>query len=1186
MDNADFVEKHYAFIFAIFNTDYALIKGEKMLLKEISRTTEFLKLINEIQLYSSPIALFGLSQTARGAFIAAVQQMTKRQVLVLAKDEKSANRLNEDIMFFGEKTQVFPARDLTLRSLEGFSREYEYRRIQTMGYLVSKRCNVVVSTLEAALMYTMPKECFLENTLTIKDTTVIEPKQLVQNLINAGYTKREMVEGPGQFAQRGDIIDIYTPDMPLPVRIEFWGDEIDRINTFEVESQRRTEQIKKVHISPVKEVLFTSPQQAVDCINQYAKTVGTKNSKAFEKACEKDFITLKNGMMPQAMDKYIGMCYEKKATLFDFLDDPIIFIDDFAAAKEGYEQLLWHNGQDMQTLLEDGVLAKGMTDFYAPYSYVIEKSRHMPTVITEDFVRSINDVKLSNVVNFTCHNLPSWAGEYKVLAEDVGELIKQSYKIVVLAGTKKSAQSLVRDLEGFGYTAFYMEKDCEIAPGTIGVASGHTHQGFELPNHKLCLITGRKLDVAKQSYKRQKAKDAITSIDEISKGDYVVHQNYGIGIYDGIHNVSMQGVTKDYLKINFQGKDSLFVPVTQLDLISRYSYAQSDEKVTLSKLGGESWKKTKAKAKKATQEMAAELIRLYAEREHAKGFAFERDTEWQRDFEARFIYDETEDQLRAISEIKQDMESAYPMERLVCGDVGVGKTEVALRAAFKAVMNNKQVAILVPTTVLAWQHYNTLVQRMESFPVNIQLLSRFRTPKQREQTIKDINSGVADIVVGTHALIQDKVKFKDLGLVIIDEEQRFGVAHKEKLVEGFKGVDVLTLSATPIPRTLSMALNGIRDMSTIEKPPFDRIPIETYVSEYDEKMISFALNRELNRGGQCYYLYNRVETIDNCALRVQKMCPNANIAVAHGKMDEVSLSRVWQQLINGEIDILVCTTIIETGIDVPNCNTLIIEDSDRMGLSQLYQIRGRVGRSTRKAYAYFTFRRNKVLNEIAVKRLNAIREFTNFGSGFKIAMRDLQIRGAGSILGKTQSGFMASIGYDLYVKLLNQAIAVEKGEEIKTEKSDCIIDITVDAFIPEKYIPYTQNRIESYKRIAALENEEDVSDLLDELIDRYGDVPESVMGLIEISLLRVKAANVGIYEVVQRKDNIMFYSKDFAKIDIGEVIKNAKHKIAVNSVNKPYISAQIKGEESSLQVMKDMLETFTKAEITPDKAKN
>ena len=1150
-----------------------------MLLKEIIKTQEFSKINNEICEYTSPIALFGLSQTARAAFISAIQQTTGRTVLVLTKDEKSANRLNDDISFFCDKSQVFPARDLTLRQLEGFSREYEYRRIQTLGYLVSKRNNIVVATLDSALMYTMPKEKFLQNTLTIKDTTVIQPKELVKNLINAGYIRREMVEGPGQFSQRGDIIDLYTPDMELPVRIEFWGDEIDRINTFELETQRRTQQIKKVHISPVKEVLFTSPQEALQAITDYRKKLNGKNVEQFDIATEKDINTLKNDMMPQAMDKYISICYEQKATLLDYLDNPIIFIDDFSASKENYSQTLWHLGQDIETLLSDGVLAKGMTDFYAPYAYLINLTKTIPTIIAEDFVRSISDLSLSNIVNITCHNIPSWAGEYKVLASDVEQLIKQGYKIVVLAGTKKSAQSLARDLESFGYSSFYMENDAVLTEGTVGVAAGHTQQGFELPMHKLCLITGRKLDVAKHNYKRQKAKDSLTSIDEISKGDYVVHQNYGIGVYDGIHNVSMQGVTKDYLKINFQGKDSLFVPVTQLDLISRYSYSQEGEHVKLSKLGGESWKKTKAKAKKATQEMAAELIRLYAERERAKGFACDEDNEWQKDFEGRFIYDETEDQLRAISEIKKDMESVYPMERLVCGDVGVGKTEVALRAAFKAVMNSKQVAILVPTTVLAWQHYNTLVQRMESFPVNIQLLSRFRSQKQREQTIKDINSGVADIVVGTHALIQKKVKFKDLGLVIIDEEQRFGVAHKEKLVEGFKGVDVLTLSATPIPRTLSMALNGIRDMSTIEKPPFDRIPIETYVSEFDEKMVAFALNRELNRGGQCYYLHNRVETIDNCALRVQRYCPNARIAVAHGKMDEASLSAVWQQLINGEIDILVCTTIIETGIDVPNCNTLIIEDSDRMGLSQLYQIRGRVGRSTRKSYAYFTFQRNKVLNEIAVKRLNAIREFTNFGSGFKIAMRDLQIRGAGSILGKTQSGFMASIGYDLYVKLLNQAIAVERGEEIKTEKSDCLIDITVDAFIPEKYIPYTQNRIESYKRIASLESEADVSDLLDELVDRYGDVPDSVMGLIDISLLRVLASSVGIHEVVQRKDSLMFYSNDFAHIDVGYVIKNTKHKIMVNSTDKPYISATIKADENSLDVMKDMLNLFKESSL-------
>lgn len=1145
-----------------------------MLLKEIAKTGEFQKLLGEVQGYTKPIALFGLSQTARAAFIKALQSATQRPVLVITKDEKSANRLNDDLGFFGDKAQVFSQRDLTLRPLEGFSREYEYRRIKTLGNLVSRQCNIVISPIDACLMYTMPRERFLQNTLTIKSATTIKQTELIMKMLGAGYVRRDMVEGPGQFSVRGDIVDLYTPDMPLPVRIEFWGDEIDRINTFEIESQRRVDQIKKVHISPVKEVLFTSCEEALQTISNGKKRLSPQQQAKFETATQKDINTLENGIMPQTMDKYISFCYAQKATLFEYLDNPIIFIDDYSATKENYAQLIWQINQDIEALIVGGLLAKGMEEYYAPYSFLLNLSKSMPIIVSEDFVRAINDVPLSQLISISCNTLPSWAGEYKILASDIEQLVKQDYKIVVLAGTKKSAQSLADDLASLGYDSFYMENDTEIKPKTVAVMSGHTQQGFELPLQKLCLITGRKLNTSVQKLQKKKNKDALTSIDQISKGDYVVHQNYGIGVYDGIHNVSMQGITKDYLKIMFAGQDSLFVPVTQLDLISRYSYSQENEKVSLSKLGGESWKKTKQKAKKATEEMAAELIRLYAERERATGYQFDADTEWQRDFEARFIYEETEDQLKSISEIKLDMETRFPMERLLCGDVGVGKTEVALRAAFKAVMNSKQVAILVPTTVLAWQHYNTLIQRMENFPINIQLLSRFRTPKQREKTIKEINSGVVDIVVGTHAILQKSVKFRDLGLVVIDEEQRFGVSHKEKLVEGFKNVDVLTLSATPIPRTLSMALSGIRDMSTIEQPPFDRIPIETYVAEYEEKTIAFALNREINRGGQCYYLHNRVETIEQCAIKVQRLCPTARIGVAHGQMNEASLSSVWQQLINGEVDILVCTTIIETGIDVPNCNTLVIEDSDRMGLSQLYQIRGRVGRSTRKSYAYFTFRKDKVLSEVAVKRLNAIKEFTSFGSGFKIAMRDLQIRGAGSILGKTQSGFMMSIGYDLYVKLLNQAIAVERGETIKTEKSDCLIDITVDAFIPEKYIPYAQNRIESYKRIATLETQEDVSDLLDEMQDRYGDVPQSVMGLIDISLLRMTAASVGIYEVAQRKEGIIFYSNSFADIDMGGVLKETKHKLSMNMATKPYICVKLQEGENPLEVMKNMLKIF------------
>ena len=1150
-----------------------------MILKEIINTAEFARLMNEIHSYKKPIALFGLSKTARAAFISAVSQVSGRNILVLTKDERSANRLLEDTAFFTEGSQVFSPRDLTLRPLESFSREYEYRRIRTLGNLVGKSAKIVISPVDAALMYTMPKEKFLRNTLTIRATDVVNRDELVQKLVNAGYIRREMVEGAGQFAVRGDIIDLYTPDMQYPVRIELWGDEIDRINIFDLETQRRLDKIEKVHISPVKEVLFTDCERALTALHDYRKKLTAKQREIFDTASEKDILTLENGVMPRSMDKYIDICYEEKATLFDYMDSPIVFFDDWAAVKESYSATLWQNNKDIEQLLEENIIAKGMDEYYAPMNYLIKQSEYYPTVIQEDFVRTTADFALSQVVSISCHATVGWNGEYKALAEDIESLVKQDYKIVVLAGTAKSAQTLTEDLRDMGFSTMYIEKDTLLNPGVVAVTAGKTAQGFELPAQKLCLITGHKRNVTLQKPKKKRDKNAITSIDQISKGDYVVHQNYGIGIYDGIHNVSMQGITKDYLLIKFAGKDSLYVPVTQLDLISRYTYGKDDEKVALSKLGGESWNKAKQKAKKATQEMAKELIMLYAQRERAKGFAFEEDTEWQRDFESRFIYNETDDQLKAIAEIKKDMESIHPMERLLCGDVGVGKTEVAIRAAFKAVMSGKQVAILVPTTVLAWQHFSTITQRMESFPINIQLLSRFRSPKQRQATIKDINEGVADIVVGTHALIQKSVNFKKLGLVIIDEEQRFGVAHKEKLVEAFKGVDVLTLSATPIPRTLSMALNGIRDMSTIEQPPFDRIPIETYVSEYNESVIAAALNREINRGGQCYYLHNRVEDIELCARKVQKMVPEARIGIAHGKMNEADLSTVWQQLMDGEIDIIVCTTIIETGLDVSNCNTMVIEDADRMGLAQLYQIRGRVGRSTRKAYAYFTFRRDKVLNEVAIKRLNAIKEFTSFGSGFKIAMRDLQIRGAGSILGKTQSGFMMSIGYDLYIKLLNQAIAVERGEEVKTEKSDCVIDISVDAFIPDSFISSTVNRIEAYKRIASLESEDDVSDLIDELVDRYGDVPESVMGLVDISLLRVLAANLGITEIVQRKENIIFYSEKFGDYNIIDFIKQLPYKTNLSTVNKPHISVTIKNNALPLDVMKETLHTLEKCRV-------
>ena len=703
------------------------------------------------------------------------------------------------------------------------------------------------------------------------------------------------------------------------------------------------------------------------------------------------------------------------------------------------------------------------------------------------------------------------------------------------------------------------------------VLPGHLSSGCEYPFAKYALITGRAFgeSTAARRKKAKKNKDALSSLTDITPGDLVVHQNHGIGRYAGIRRMEVQGVTKDYLRIEYDKKDVLYVPVTQLDLLSRYTAPGDSDKVKLSRLGGAEWAKTRKRVRAATEQMAQELIELYARRKQARGYAFPPDDTWQADFEQRFAYEETPDQLTAAADIKHDMEQNWPMDRLLCGDVGVGKTEVALRAAFKCVMGGKQCAILAPTTILAWQHFNTAISRMEAFPIRIGLLSRYRSAKEQKETLRGLKAGTVDIVVGTHRLLSNDVKFKDLGLVIIDEEQRFGVKHKEKLKENFIGVDMLTLSATPIPRTLNMALSGIRDMSTIEMPPTERRPVETYVLEYDDGIIAEAIKKELARGGQVYYLHNRVDNIDECAARVGKLVPGARVGVAHGKMTEEQISTVWQQLLDAEIDILVCTTLIETGVDVRNCNTLIIENADRMGLSQLYQIRGRVGRSSRRAYAYFTFQRDKVLTEIASKRLSAIREFTAFGSGFRIAMRDLQIRGAGNLLGHSQHGHMEAVGYDLYVKMLGQAIALAKGEQPAPDKSDCLVDINADAYLPEKYIPDAAGRIEAYKRIAAIETADDATDVLDELIDRYGDPPRSVQGLVDISLIRVTAARAGINEIAQKGDALLLYTDVIGPNQLKPLVEAMPHRVLYSALGRPAISLHVARGEDPLTILRD-----------------
>ncbi len=1116
-------------------------------------------------------AVFGLPPAGRAQLAALLLQETGRPVLVVTGDEAAATRFAADAAFFGAAAMVYPERDFALRSMEGQNHAAEYRRLQVLGSLVGGRCNMVCAPVQALLQHTIPKDEFLAVTLTLEKGAKIKKENLRAALLAAGYYRRDLVEGPGQFAVRGGVVDIFPPDTALPVRLELWGDEIEGLWAFDLLSQRRDTKVKKLHISPAREVLFNGPEEALAFLEKETAT----NSAAFKAAAEKDVASLKAGVLPQTMDKYLPLRYKKPGLLLEYMETPILFIDEPAAVKAAQEgaEALWQ--EDLKTLLEEGVLCKELTAFYEPYSYLLQKAAHGTTLLCENFARTVADYKLTHNFNLPAHLLPIWGGAFAPLLEDITPLLAEKYAVQVLAGTKRAAAALTRDFEAAGIPT---ASTGTLQHGSVQVAVGALSGGVNYPFARFAVITGRGGNTTEEKKKVKRPKGTLTALEDITPGDLVVHQNYGIGIYSGIQRLDMQGAIKDYLRVNYAGKDVLYVPVTQMDLLSRYTAPGDTDKVKLSKLSGDSWAKTKSRVRQATAEMAEELLALYAKRQQSQGHAFRDDSEWQRDFETRFDYEETEDQLVAAAEIKKDMEKPTPMDRLLCGDVGVGKTEVALRAIFKCIMGGKQVAVLVPTTILAWQHYNTFLRRLEAFPVNVDMLSRFRSPGQVKNTLRMLKDGRCDVVVGTHRLLQKDVSFKNLGLLVVDEEQRFGVKHKEALKEAFPGVDVLTLSATPIPRTLNMAMSGIRDMSAIETPPFDRQPVETYVLEHNDAAIAAAIRRELARAGQVYYLHNRIDTIARTAAKVEGMAPGARVGIAHGRMAEEELSSVWQKLLNGEIDILVCTTLIETGVDVPNCNTLIIEDADRMGLAQLYQIRGRVGRSGRKAYAYFTFRQDKVLTEIAAKRLSAIREFTTFGSGLRIAMRDMQIRGAGNLLGKSQHGHMEAVGYDLYVKLLNEAVALQKGETLPTSKADCLIDIAVDAYIPTNYIESAPGRIEIYKAIAAIEGEEDAAAVVAELQDRFGPPPAAVLGLIDISLVRVAAAKLGIYEISQKRDTLLLYSDKVNGEMVRPLLKSMGHQITVNSSAKPYISVRVPAGQTAAGVMAAALSTLAGAQ--------
>lgn len=1123
----------------------------------------------------SPVCAVGLSHIHKAQFIYSLYN--ESPILVITESEAAAKKLCDDIaVMSGDENYavLFPSRELALTKVEGFSREYEHHRISALSKLIRGKSKIIAASIEAVMEPVIPKEVLKNSTIAIKSGAEVNLEELKTKLINMGYIRCDKVEGPSQFSVRGSIADIFPVQSAMPVRMEFWGDDVDSISYFDPETQRRTDSLESIEIAPAVETV-TDRLALADKIDSLAKSIKSRKSDIVKARLAEDSELLREGAEVQCMDKYIPLIYDKIPLIFDYFNGITVFCEYVNAAEHAKGVTAQYN-EDCKILLEEGELCKGLEGHYCELSDVLSETSKGQQIFLSNFIQGLDRVGYKKIISFeSLHNAP-WGGEMRQLDEDLKSLCERGYRTMLIAGSEKTLPIIRQDLLDDGIKCDIAKEDSQCLPGRVLLMTGSLSGGYEYPENKTAVITQSKAASSKKKKKKHKKGEEIRSLSDITAGDLVVHSMHGIGRFVGIRKLELEGVTKDYITIQYAGKDVLYVPVTQLDMVSRYIGPRDDTGVKLNKLSSSEWQKTRNNVKRAVKDMAHELTALYAKREKSKGFAFLPDDEMQRDFESRFPYAETDDQLQSINEIKEDMERIRPMDRLLCGDVGFGKTEVALRAAMKCVASGKQCAILVPTTVLAMQHFQTALRRFEHFPVTIELLSRFRTPKQQQEILKKLKKGLIDIIIGTHRLVQKDVEFKSLGLAIIDEEQRFGVAHKEKFKEHFTGVDMLTLSATPIPRTLNMAMSGIRDMSVIDEPPQDRHPVQTYVVEYNPGMLIQAINKELKRGGQVYYIHNRVETISSCAAKLQEWVPDARIAYAHGQMTEEAMSEIWRQLVEHEIDILVCTTIIETGVDVPNVNTLIIEDSDYFGLSQLYQLRGRVGRSNRRAFAYFTFRREKILTEVASKRLNAMREFTQFGSGFRIAMRDLEIRGAGSILGGRQHGHMESVGYDMYIRLLTEAIAEEKGEPVK-KAADCAVDIQIDAHIPENYIESLAQRLDIYKKIAAVQNEEDKMEMIDELIDRYGDPPKSVEGLINASLLRNTAASLGITEIQQRKENMIFYIERPSPEQIDAISSAYKGRVAFNCLSKPYISVKLDRGQKPERLMESVLSVMKNA---------
>ncbi|WP_238883682.1 transcription-repair coupling factor [Clostridium sp. YIM B02551] len=1157
------------------------------IMEPLESSDKFKEVIKNLDSNTTPIGVYGLGDSGKSYFINGVYENYNKSILVVTHSDMEAKNLYEDLSLFHMNVFYLPAKEVVFYNIDAISGDLRWERLKVFKEMLNDKKKIVITSIEnLAALYT-PKELYESHFIKLKTSDEYDLKELTTLLVESGYEAVEIVEGKGQFSLRGGILDVFPIQYGTPYRIEFFGDEIESIRSFNLETQRSVTKVEEIEIFPAKEVVLDKEalERSIRNIESEFNEVKDKRKKEKE-VCEKLNSTVRNNLELlketwtfETIESYMPFLYENPWSLLQYANDYLVVMDDTQRCKGRLKSLYFEFGENYTSFLSRGDILPSQGKLLIDEDILYNALEDKELITIDALAKGRDYLKPLAINNFTQLTLHDYQGQLDFLIEDIKDKKQKGFKTLILSGTRSRGERLVDTLRDRGIESSYRDDVKDVQFGEVVITFGNLLKGFEYPELRLCVISDKEVfGEAKRKISRkpskQKGVGKIKSFGELKPGDYVVHVNHGIGVYKGIKQIEVSGHTRDYLDILYDKGDKLYVPVDQLDMIQKYIGSEG-KSPKINKLGGTEWQKAKAKVRNSINDIAEELVKLYAARATLRGHIYSKDTQWQRQFEDEFPFEETPDQLTSLEEIKKDMESDKPMDRLLCGDVGYGKTEVAIRAAFKAVMDGKQVAFLVPTTILAEQHYTNMRKRFSDFPIKIDMISRFRTAKKQKETLKSLKEGNVDILIGTHRLVSKDISFKDLGLLIVDEEQRFGVTQKEKIKNLKKNVDVLTLSATPIPRTLHMSLTGVRDISVIETPPEERYPIQTYVVEHNDQLVRDAILRELNRGGQAFFVYNRVEDIEKMAKYLMDLIPEAKVTIAHGQMTERELEKEMIAFMNKEYDILLCTTIIETGIDIPNVNTMIVYDSDKMGLSQLYQLRGRVGRSNRIAYAYFVYKKDKILTEVAEKRLKALKDFTELGSGFKIAMRDLEIRGAGNMMGSAQHGHMASVGYDLYCRMLEDTIKLIKGE-IDQEPIETTVDIKVDAFISENYIEDEIQKIEIYKKIAAIENQEDYDDIKEELNDRYSKIPAEIFNLMDIAYIKSKAKVLGVEEVKEKDNKVLFIfqGRDRVKLDIYKaLLDNYKNKIYINLGEKPTFAYKISEgkKETLLEEIKELL---------------